>query len=153
MVESMSEAESMDEQTVESTVAPSSEPVLKKGKRPLSPHLQIYKPQITSVLSIIHRFTGLISVVAITCIVVWLFLVSVGGHDTVVLGQKFSYILNVAVILFIFAFLYHFLNGIRYLVWSTGRGIKNRTAQVTGYIVVLLTVVISLGLVYCVWIS
>jgi hypothetical protein len=80
MVESMSEAESMDEQTVESTVAPSSEPVLKKGKRPLSPHLQIYKPQITSVLSIIHRFTGLISVVAITCIVVWLFLVSVGGH-------------------------------------------------------------------------
>ena len=92
-----------------------------KGKRPLSPHLQVYRPQLTSILSIFHRITGVALGAGMALLVTWLLAAGAGpGPFAVAQGLLGSW-LGMAVLLgFSFALFFHLCNGVRHLVWDAG---------------------------------
>ena len=104
-------------------------------KRPISPHLQIYKPQITSALSILHRITGGVLVVGTLVLVYWLGAIAAGpeayAQAKAILG---SFIGKVALFGWTWALFYHLANGIRHLVWDAGYGFDLPTVYLTGKI-------------------
>ena len=114
-------------------------------KRPLSPHLQIYKPQLTSVLSITHRITGV--ALSILSLFIPLTLLSVAlGIDyfnilKVFLTNTFIQLLITASI---FVLAYHLLNGIRHLFWDYGLGLSMRDTYISGYLVLIVSVLLTL---------
>lgn len=105
--------------------------------RPISPHLQIYRPQITSVLSITHRATGVFLTLGALALVYWLANVA-GGADSYASAQAwFGSLLGRLLLLgWLFSFYYHLGNGIRHLVWDSGHGYEIETLTRSGYIVV-----------------
>lgn len=113
--------------------------------RPLSPHLQIYKPQWTSVLSIMHRFTGVGLVVGFIGFVIFLVCAAQGSDFykifqsmmTSSIGKLFG--LGSAG-----AFFYHMLNGLRHLCWDRGYGFKIKTAESSGKLVVVFSLMLTL---------
>lgn len=107
-----------------------------RGNRPLSPHLTIYRPQWTSMLSIFHRVTGCGLMVA-AILVVWWFLGAAGGPESFASadGWVTSFLGDLILFFSVFALWYHAMNGIRHLVWDTGRGLEIEQATLGGYIV------------------
>jgi len=98
--------------------------------RPLSPHLQIYRPQISSVLSIMHRITGLILSAGSALLVAWLWAAAYNGSYFECWQQFFTSTLGCILLIgWSAAFYYHLGNGIRHLFWDMGRGfdLKNLT--------------------------
>ena len=114
---------------------------------PLSPHLQVYRPQLTSVLSITHRATGVVLSLAGTVIMLYWFVAAALGADAYASAQVILSSLFAKFIMFgwTFAFYYHLLNGIRHLLWDTGWGFDLATAYRTGYAVVSGTMVLSVS--------
>jgi len=108
------------------------------GKRPLSPHLQVYRPQITSVLSISHRFSGIVLAAGLLVLVYWLAALAAGdaayAEALSVLGAW-----PVKLVLFLgsFAFFYHLANGIRHLWWDSGRGFEISQVYASGWAVII----------------
>lgn len=105
--------------------------------RPLSPHLQIYRWQLTSVLSILHRATGL-ALSAGTVLLVWWLVAAASGPDAYegvenFLGSWLGFLLLFGWTLSLF---YHLCNGIRHLVWDTGRGLDLKSTYIGGWVVV-----------------
>ena len=94
-----------------------------RGDRPLSPHLQIYRPQITSVLSILHRMTG-VGLMLGGVVVVWWLIAAASGPEyfELVDGLVTSWLGHLVLLGLTWALCYHLLNGVRHLVWDTGRG-------------------------------
>jgi succinate dehydrogenase / fumarate reductase, cytochrome b subunit len=106
--------------------------------RPLSPHLQVYRPQITSVLSILHRITGVALGVGSIWLVLWLYLAAKGGPAFDALRWFNSSIIGILLLIgFAFALYYHLCNGIRHLAWDAGYGFDLQTTTVTGWIAVI----------------
>jgi succinate dehydrogenase / fumarate reductase cytochrome b subunit len=105
--------------------------------RPLSPHLQIYRPQITTVLSITHRATGA-GLAAGTVVAAWWLLAAAGGQESYTTFYNFAHNPLGRFMLFgwLWAVVYHFLNGIRHLMWDTGTGIDMPGATKSGWAVV-----------------
>ena len=103
--------------------------------RPLSPHLQIYRPQITSVLSIAHRAAGVALAAGLPLFVWWLVAGAAGpaAYETV---REFtgSAVGRLLLFLWSFALFYHLCNGIRHLFWDAGRGFDLPTARATGWL-------------------
>ncbi len=94
-----------------------------KHPRPLSPHLQIYKPQSSSVLSILHRITGVFLSLGSLLLAVWIFAAAYDERLYDSLGGFFrSLIGTLALIAWSGAFYYHLCNGIRHLFWDAGKG-------------------------------
>jgi len=116
------------------------------GSRPLSPHLQIYKPQITSVLSILHRFTGIALAVG-TLVLAWWLIAAAAGPDAFASAQAAlgSWLGRLFLFGWTFALFYHLANGIRHLCWDAGFGFQLRTVSVTGWTVVAAAVVLTFG--------
>ena len=116
-------------------------------ERPLSPHLQVYKPQLTSVLSILHRATGTGLAVG-TLIVAWWLLAALAGNDAFAMAQQFKHSLVGRLMFFawIFAFFFHFLNGVRHLFWDAGHGLDIKSAYRSGWLVVAGAIVLTLFL-------
>ena len=114
-------------------------------QRPLSPHLQIYSWQLTSVLSILHRITGIALSVGTLLLVYWI-IAAAAGQETFAAAQEFMGSILGRLLLFgwTLAFFYHLANGIRHLVWDTGRGFELRTVYASGWVVVIATVALSL---------
>lgn len=112
--------------------------------RPMSPHLQVYKPQITSVLSILHRITGvLLSVFAIGWLA-WLICLNRGEHELQTFNQLLGSIPgSIVAMLACWALFYHLLNGIRHLIWDTGRWLQLDTARRSGWAVVILSLLLT----------
>jgi succinate dehydrogenase / fumarate reductase cytochrome b subunit len=106
------------------------------GNRPLSPHLQIYRPQITSMLSIWHRFTGIGLAVGAVVLVYWLNAAAYGA-DAFARAQWFfgTWFGIVLLIGWSYALLYHLCNGVRHLVWDTGRGLELPAVRASGWTV------------------
>ncbi len=106
-------------------------------ERPLSPHLQVYRPQLTSVLSILHRITGAALAAGLLLLVCWLLAVASGAefYDAV---QAFNAHWFGRTLLFgwSFALFYHLCNGIRHLVWDAGRGFELADVYRSGWLVV-----------------
>ncbi len=118
-----------------------------KSKRPLSPHLQIYKPQFTSVLSISHRLAGLALAVGSVLLTVWIVAVAAGDAEfyagfTGFLGGWFGRLLLLG---WSVALFYHLLNGIRHLFWDAGYGFDLVTAERSAYAVLIGTACLTLA--------
>lgn len=115
------------------------------GNRPLSPHLQVYKPQITSVLSILHRLTGIALAIG-TLLLVWWLVAAASGPEAYDTAQGFigSIIGRVLLLGWTFALFYHLANGIRHLAWDSGWGFELGTAYATGWAVVIVSIVLTL---------
>ncbi|UHQ19208.1 succinate dehydrogenase, cytochrome b556 subunit [Lysobacter sp. KIS68-7] len=113
-------------------------------ERPLSPHLQVYSWQITMVMSILHRATGVALAVGAFGLAWWLVSMAAGGETA---GRAMACVSSplgmVVVFLFSLALVYHFLNGIRHLLWDAGRGFDIPSVYKTGYTVAALTVVFT----------
>ena len=112
--------------------------------RPLSPHISIYRWPITMASSILHRATGLAMAVGFIVLVGWLFDAASGPA----VYAKFIGVMDstVGLILLIgwsFAFFYHLSNGIRHLVWDTGRGLEKDQATASAWFVIVLSVVLT----------
>ncbi len=113
--------------------------------RPLSPHLQIYKPQLTSVLSITHRGTGVFLTIGALFLTCWLLALADGPeqfdnlqtHLTNWYGQCLVYA-------FVFSLYFHLCNGIRHLFWDVGLGLDIDTTYKSGYAVVAATIILTL---------
>lgn len=108
-----------------------------RGDRPLSPHLQIYRLQITSVLSILHRVTGVAMALAAALIVCWFFAAAT-GPDAFALADGFlaGPVGGLILLGSLFALSYHLLNGIRHLVWDAGYGFELGVVTASGWAVV-----------------
>lgn len=115
-----------------------------KLNRPMSPHLSIYKPQLTTTLSILHRATGLgASVVLYAGGIAALFSTSYSFPEIVQLMQDtipHPLLLTTKTALG-GAFIYHTLNGIRHLIWDMGYGFQIKHLYMSGYVVVALTAI------------
>ena len=113
-------------------------------ERPLSPHLQVYRWQITMTMSILHRATGVALVVGAFALAWWLVALAAGG-DTA--RDAMECVSSPVGLVFAFAFslamVYHLLNGIRHLAWDSGRGFDIPAAYKSGYAVFVLTAVIT----------
>ena len=110
-----------------------SESAAPQRPRPLSPHLQVYKPQLTSITSILHRITGIILSVGAVAMAWWLFAMAQGeGYYDFVAAVFASPIGWLALLGWALCFYYHLLNGIRHLLWDTGYGLDLPTAYTTG---------------------
>ena len=106
-------------------------------ERPLSPHLQVYKPQLTSVLSILHRVTG-VALTAGTLLLTWWLVSAAYGPDAFATAQGFVGSLIGQLILwgFTFALFYHLGNGVRHLAWDFGWGFELSQLRTSGIIMV-----------------
>ncbi len=108
------------------------------SQRPLSPHLGVYKFAYTMSLSILHRITGGAAAVGFLAFVWWLMALASGpdayARAMHALSSPFAKLLLVG---FTFSFVYHFCNGIRHLVWDTGRGLERAQARRSGAVVVV----------------
>ena len=119
------------------------------SERPLSPHIQVYRPQITSILSIIHRLTGVALTVGTLLLVYWL--VSAGaGADAFENAQGFvgSFFGRLLLFGWTWALFYHLCNGIRHLGWDIGCGFELDLLAKSGIAVVA----VSGGLTVLAWI-
>lgn len=113
--------------------------------RPLSPHLQIYRPQITSVLSITHRFTGLALAGGALLLTCWLCAGALGpgafAAAQAVMGSWFGRLVLFGLT---FSLFYHLANGVRHLAWDAGWGFDLPVLRKTGYAVIGFSVVMTL---------
>jgi len=106
------------------------------AQRPLSPHLQIYRPQLTSMLSITHRMTGIALSIGAVFLVWWLVAAATGDGAFAAAQWFFGSWLGLLMLLgWTFCFFFHLANGIRHLVWDTGRGFDLPTAYASGWAV------------------
>ena len=116
-------------------------------KRPLSPHLQIYSRQITSVMSILHRITGIVLAVG-SLGLLWV-LVSLSLDEQAFAATQAclaSVLGQVAVFAYSACLMYHFFNGIRHLFWDAGKGFAIPDVYRSGYAVLVLTAVSTLAI-------
>ena len=112
--------------------------------RPLSPHLQIYRWQLTSVLSILHRASG----VALTLgaiLLVWWLVAAAEGPDSYAAVQRClgSWVGRILLFGWSVALFYHLCNGLRHLWWDTGRGLDLRSVYAGGWVVLAGTAVLT----------
>lgn len=120
--------------------------------RPLSPHLQVYKPQLTSVLSITHRFTGMFLVLGAIGWLLWLLAIAGGPETYQSFVAYFAHpVTKVFVGLWVLALNYHLLNGIRHLFWDAGKGFELKTAYASGYAVLVGVIVLTAVVLWAAW--
>ena len=114
-------------------------------QRPVSPHIQIYRPQLPSILSILHRVTGLFLVFGLIVVCSWLVCVALGEESFQMFNSIWSTLVGKILTLgLVFSLVYHCLNGIRHLFWDYGYGFELKSVYLSGGIVVLLSVFVTL---------
>ncbi len=116
-------------------------------KRPMSPHMQVWKWHVTMLGSILHRLTGLALYGGAAIAVAWLFSITLGQEQY----DRFAAIVGSIpgqVILFglLWSAVYHTLNGVRHLVWDAGHGFELKTADFTGWLVLFLSIAGAVGI-------
>lgn len=115
-----------------------------KRRRPRSPNVQIYRPQITSVLSIFNRITGIVLSASAVVLVIWLVAAAAGPHAYVVVqGAISSWIGQILLFGATFAFFFHLCGGIRHLIWDTAHGLELRSIYISGWIVVATSITLT----------
>ena len=116
--------------------------------RPLSPHLQIYKPQLTSILSITHRFTGVVLSLFSILIPFSLVFISFGSDYYQLFLQILDHIIiKIILIGTVFSLAFHLSNGVRHLFWDMGLGLSIKDSYMSGYLVILLSLVLTLFII------
>ena len=116
-----------------------------ENNNPLSPHLQIYKWQISSLLSITHRIVGVINFFAIILICLWAGFIILGQDNysniNIVLNSSFGKFLAISLC---WTFSFHILNEVRHLFWDAGYGFDLKIAKITGVLVFLGSFVLTI---------
>ena len=114
------------------------------GNRPLSPHLQVYRPQITSVLSISHRMTGVVLAVGAFLLVCWLVAAAYSPvvFETIQAAVR-NWFVRLIAIGWTLCLFYHLSNGIRHLFWDAGIGLEITQARVSGWVVVFAAIFLT----------
>ena len=116
-----------------------------ENKEPLSPHIQIYRWHISSLVSISHRITGVINIIAITLICLWASLLLLGESKY----ETIEFFLNSFVGKFIilgltWSFLFQILSEIRHLIMDLGYGFELQTSKITGLIVIFGSIILTI---------
>ena len=112
--------------------------------RPLSPHLSVYRWPITMTLSILHRGTGIAMSVGLVVLAAWLVAAASDGEEYARFVELMSSIVGrLFLIGWSFAFFYHLGNGIRHLVWDTGRGLEKHQANASAWFVLLFSLALT----------
>ena len=112
---------------------------------PLSPHLQIYKWQISSLLSITHRIVGVINILAITLICILSLSLLLGAESYQVTHNLFkSFFGKFIIVSLCWTFSFHILNELRHLLWDLGYGFDLKVARITGVIALLGSFILSI---------
>jgi len=113
-----------------------------KSQRPLSPHLQVYRPQITSVMSILHRITGVVLSVGALLFVWWLWAAAYSPECfKFVQGFFAGWAGKILLFGWSAAFYYHLGNGIRHLFWDMGKGFELSSVNRSGLMVLVFVIV------------
>ena len=109
-----------------------------RGNRPLSPHLTIYRPQMTSMSSIFVRITGNALLVA-ALMLVWWFLAAASGPEAFATADAFvrSWFGDLILLLSTWALWYHLFGGLRHLIWDAGYGFEVETAEKMGWMMII----------------
>ena len=109
-----------------------------RGNRPLSPHLTIYRPQMTSISSIFVRITGNALLAATLLLIAWLLAASTSAAAfewvQCVITSWFG---DLVFLMSLWALWYHMLGGLRHLIWDTGRGLELKTAERMGWMMII----------------
>ncbi|MEN3975676.1 succinate dehydrogenase, cytochrome b556 subunit [Emcibacter sp. SYSU 3D8] len=115
-------------------------------KRPLSPHLGVYRWTVTMAGSILHRMSG-VALGAGALWLAWWLLAAATGYEAFACVQSFSTSIVGMVLLFgvTQALMFHLLNGIRHLVWDMGHGFEVKTATTSGWTVIVLSVLLTVA--------
>ena len=109
--------------------------------RPLSPHLSVYRWPITMTLSILHRGTGVAMSVGLVVLAAWLVAAASGANEYAQITALLStWVGKLFLIGWSFAFFYHLANGIRHLVWDTGRGFEKHQVNASAWFVVAFSI-------------
>ena len=118
--------------------------------RPLSPHLQVYRPQLTSVMSIMHRASGAVLATGSLLLALWLVALAAGAAVFNPVADGMQHPLGQLVMFgYSLALVYHGLNGIRHLMWDLRVGLEIKQVYQSGYLVLGLTVLVTVAL----WLS
>lgn len=121
-------------------------------QRPLSPHLQVYRPQMTSVMSIMHRAAGIVLTTGTLVMTAWLVSLAMGAESYGMVAAFLAHPLGQFVLFgYSVALIYHALNGIRHLGWDIGIGLTIPEVYRNGQLVLILTVVLTVALWAAVW--
>ena len=114
------------------------------SKNPLSPHLQIYRWHISSLLSIAHRISGIINLLALILIFFWLLILSLGESNyEIFLILINSFLGKFILIGFAWSMNFHLLSGLRHLAWDLGYGFEIKTANISGLIVIVSSLILT----------
>ena len=106
---------------------------MQNNNNPLSPHLEIYKWQISSLLSITHRIVGVINILAITLVCIWMLSLLVGENSYEITKLFLKSLFGKFIIVSLcWTFSFHILNEIRHLIWDMGYGFDLRVTKITG---------------------
>ena len=117
-----------------------------QDNRPLSPHLSVYKPQITSMMSITHRATGVFLSLGLLMLVWWIGAASSGGEAYTNFTNFAGSILGQLLLAgWSYAIFYHMLNGIRHLFWDAGLGFELKSVTASGVAVITLSLALTAG--------
>lgn len=120
-------------------------------ERPLSPHLQVYRPQLTSMLSVLHRATGIFLFLGTPLLIYWVWAIAAGAEQYSALQVLFSHWLVQLLLLgWVFSTYFHLCNGIRHLFWDVGRGYEMETLYASGKAVVAASILLTVASVYLV---
>jgi succinate dehydrogenase / fumarate reductase cytochrome b subunit len=119
-----------------------------RGNRPLSPHLTIYRPQLTSMTSIFVRLTGNAVIIA-ALMIVWWFVAASAGPESFATANGFltSWFGDLILFLSTWAIWYHTLGGVRHLIWDMGRGLDVEKSETMGIIMIIGSVLLT---IFCV---
>ena len=114
------------------------------SNNPLSPHLQIYRWHISSLLSITHRIAGVINLLALILIFFWLVVLSLGESNYELFLSIINSFFGKSILIgFTWSMSFHLLSGIRHLVWDLGYGFEIKTANISGTIVIITSLVVT----------
>jgi succinate dehydrogenase / fumarate reductase cytochrome b subunit len=114
--------------------------------RPQSPHFTIYRWPLSMTLSILHRMTGVALSVGFVVLMIWLLAIASGAVAYMeVQAQLQSGFGRLLLIGWSFAFFFHLSNGVRHLVWDAGRGFEKKQTRLSGFLVIIATVVLTLA--------
>ena len=114
--------------------------------RPLSPHLQVYRWQISNTLSILHRLTGVALSVGAFALVSWLLALASGQGSYAQFSWAFTSLPGQLFLIgWTFCFFYHLCNGLRHLAWDAGYGFDKSVARRSGIAVVTAASLLTIG--------
>ena len=115
------------------------------SNNPLSPHLQIYRWHISSLLSITHRISGIINLIALTLMFCWVLVLSLGESNYEIFLPIINNFFGKFILIgFTWSMCFQILSGIRHLVWDLGYGFEIKTANISGIIVIISSLVLTI---------